>query len=348
MKFLVVSSPHGYTTRDVWMRVIRGLEACGQDVKPYDLLPRWGAFDAMLTLAHKAKVELPPPMKANLLAYEPIFGAAHWHEVDAVIVVSPQYCPMPTIDMLRHSGIKTIGYFTECPYEDTLIAPQQAQHFDYVAVNDRNSVGLYESFCPNVFYLPHSYDPDIHYPPAPAEREDKVIFVGTGYQSRREFLGEIDWSDIPLEMYGLWWMPPRWKVWQGVPKLRRYVRGDVMQNERAADLYRRSAVGLSIHRTQRYVDVSAGIDENEAYSVGPRTFELAACGTLQVSDYRQELVDIFGDAVPMYDTPAELEAILRHALGDPAWRDELAERQRQAVQDHTCEVRMRYLLDRVA
>jgi spore maturation protein CgeB len=339
---LVVSSPHGYTTRDVFMRVIKGLERNGVDVRPYDLLARWQVFETLLYLAEKKRIPLPEHFVASLLAYEPVLGASVHHDVDAVLVVSPQYMPMPIVDLLRRIGKKTIGYFTESPYEDTLNAPMQAAHFDYVFVNDKYSVSLYRSFCERSFYLPHSYDPEIHYPPETEERENKVLFIGTGYKSRAQFFAQVDWSGIDLELYGLWWM-------RGRSKLRPYLKGKLVENDDTAEKYRRTAVGISVHRKLRYVNATDEIDDGEAYSVGPRTYELAACGTFQVSDYRPELRDIFGDAVPVYTTPEELGAIVRRALDNPDWRARLAREQRAAVADgHDCTTRMRYLLEQVA
>lgn len=341
MRFLAVSSPHGFTTRDVWKRVLVGLSANGADVLAFDLIPRWNAFDGMIKLADKYKLEIPEAFYANLLAYEPIFGAAHFHDVDAVIFVSPQYVPMTLIDMLRKAGKKTIAYFTECPYEDTGLAPLQAQHFDYTFVNDRNSVGLFSSFCQNVFYMPHSFDPAIHYPPAAPIDNSRVLFIGTGYKRRVEFLNAVNWEGLDLQLFGIWWLRKR-------QKLARYLRGQVLENEDAATRYRMSAVNISIHRSQRYADGVRVIDDGEAYSAGPRTWELAACEAFQVSDYRQEIADVFGDAIPFYETPKELEVLLRRAIDDPVWRQEHAARQREAAQGHDCTRTMRTMLEAVA
>lgn len=349
MKFLVVSSPHGYTTRDVWKRVLTGLGANGVDAYAFDLLPRWNAFSAMINLAVKNKVEIPDAFYANLLAYEPIFGAAHFHDVDTVMFVSPQYAPMTLIDMLRKAGKKTIGYFTECPYEDTGLAPMQAAHFDYTFVNDKHSVGLYRSFCDNVFYMPHSFDQNMHYPAVTPAANNRVLFIGTGYNRRVDFFDAINWKGIDLELYGIWWLDKRKYGWlQRRHRLARYKRGDVLENQDVAEMYRTSAVNISIHRSQRNADGIREIDDGEAYSAGPRTWELAACEAFQVSDYRQEIEDVFGDAVPFYDTPAELEALLRRAIGDPVWRQEQAVKQREAVQGHDCTRTMRGLLEAVA
>lgn len=331
MKIMVVSSPHAYTTRDVWKRVMVGLRANGVDVVPFDLMPRYSIFEWMTGQAQKRHFDLPPAWSINNMACEAVFGAAHYHGVDAVMIVSPQYFPMATVEMLREH-FTTIAYFTECPYEDTLVAPIQSMYFDHVFVNDRYSVDLFRTFCPSTHYLGHSFDPELHYP-ATGDREG-VLFVGTGYESRRQFFSSVDWEGIDFSLYGLW-------AFRGRSRLKKYVKGEVLENETAADLYRQTAVGLSIHRELRYVNAGLAIDEGEAYSVGPRTYEAAACGMFQVSDHRQELIDIFGDSVPIYESPREMERIVRKALRDPAWRKDMAERQTAAVQPYSCVERMK-------
>src|SRR3990170_895369 len=106
-------------------------------------------------------------------------------------------------------------------------------------------------------------------------------------------------------------------------KLWRPLRGELTENEATAEIYRRGIASFNMHRTQRYGFLSLEIDRDEAYSAGPRVYELAACETFQASDHRQEVIDIFGDTVPIYQTPKELERILRRAVDDPVWRSEL-------------------------
>lgn len=341
MRFLVVSSPHGFTTRDVWKRVMAGLQANGQEVVPFDLLTRWAAFDMLLNLAYKAKRMVPEPFQSNLLSYEPIVGSALWHECDAAIIVSPQYFPVPIAQVLRKAGVRTIAYFTECPYEDGLFAPVQAQHFDHVLVSDRYSVGLFESFTDSVLYMPHSYDPVIHYRNGD-ERDRRVVWVGTAYGSRRDFLKAVDWKGVDLDLYGIWHGANKRSRWA------KFLRGEIVENEAVAELYRHSGMSFSIHRVQRYWGMDWTIDDGEAYSAGPRTYELAACGCFQISDFRQEVVDLFGDSIPIYNSPAEFGALMRRAVADPVWRDDLARQQWEAVQGHDCSVTMRRLLERVA
>ena len=101
-----------------------------------------------------------------------------------------------------------------------------------------------------------------------------------------------------------------------------------------------------MHRQERHWDFDDRIQLGEAYSVGPRTYELAACGLYQISDgERPELQEIFGDTIPTFSTPEQLEREVRWALANPHERRQQARRQHAAVQGHSVTDRMRTLLD---
>jgi spore maturation protein CgeB len=58
--------------------------------------------------------------------------------------------------------------------------------------------------------------------------------------------------------------------------------------------------------------------------VNPRAYELAACGTFVISDYRSESAEVFGDLVPMFRSPIEAAALIRLWLADTAGRQRIA------------------------
>jgi len=122
----------------------------------------------------------------------------------------------------------------------------------------------------------------------------------------------------------------------------------VQANEDVADMYRKAGMTISLHRTQRYVDVLETVNAGESYSAGPRTYEAAACGLYQMSDYRREIEEIFGDAMRFFSTPKEMEGELRRAVEDPVWRADMARKQMAAVQPFTCKQRMATVLEAVA
>ena len=101
--------------------------------------------------------------------------------------------------------------------------------------------------------------------------------------------------------------------------LHRFVRGEPMSNAETVKLYQRARVALNLHRTDTMDQAEAAKAikrgkrrgvlgtkpmTGEAYSIGPRAYELAACGAFQICD----------------DTRPELRA----AAWDPAAPDEAA------------------------
>lgn len=404
-KILVVGSPHASSTRDVFMGVLKGLSQNNVSVQSYDVFPRGEFFANFITWFKAEKItvnmlrEIPSPM---LLAYEPVFLAAHHYEVDTVVFVSPQYLPMDIPRMLKKDGFNVVGIFTESPYEDHIDAVQKAEHFTTCFVSDLNSEAYWRPFNPRTHYLPHSFDPDKHFPAwdVPAGRKPRkqapgpmsdmsgstwnginnhqhVGYVGSGFSRRQRYLEEMvrseHWGpDIDLKLFGYWpfLMPstnPEGMVRgpdgneinrdeyfnEMIPKepspLVPYTRASMVDNAFTARIYRGLAIGINIHRTERWNNnADIVIDPGEAYSMGPRGVELAACGTFQLSDFRQEIVDVFGDSVPLHDSPEELGRLIRKYLNDPAERERLARLQHEAIKGRTFKNSMGRVLELAA
>jgi len=342
MKVLLVSSPHAFATRDVYRGHLHGLQAVlgEESVVSYDIVPRYDLFHNWTRWMEEKVGFVPRELAANVMAAEPVFGAAHWHEVDAVYFISPMYFPMSIIDMLRKDGYQCWAYFTECPYEDEMWARCQAAHFDYCFVNDLCSLPRFRAFNERTFYVPHAYDPKYHHPGrGPAPGHEHVVYVGSAFKLRREFIEGAKWDGIDLRLYGNWDdTPEESPLWP-------YIRARLIQNEFTARIYRGATIGLSMHRLERYCGQPDLIDPGEAYSLGPRTYELAACGLFQVSDYRPELRNIFEDTVPIFQTPEDMEREVRRYLADPVRRKELAVKQQDAARPHTVEARMRQVME---
>lgn len=340
---MVVASPHEFSTRDVYAGHVNGLRAAGAEVITYDIIPRLNLFHTWVKWLQETAGFVPRELAANVLAAEPVFAAAHVHEVEAVYFISPMYFPMTIVDLLRKDGFKCWSYFTECPYEDEFWARCQSTKFDACFVNDWNSLPRFRAFNRHTEYLPHAYDPTRHHPGrGPASGHEHVVYVGSGFYLRRLFFEAANWDGIDLRLYG-WWED----IADDSP-LRRCVRNRLIRNEFTARIYRGATIGLSTHRVEKYAGMSAMLDPGEAYSLGPRTYELAACGLFQLSDWRPELREIFGDSVPVFWSAKEAEHMVRGYLADPTRRQELAGEQHRAIQPHTVEARMRRLLEIVS
>jgi hypothetical protein len=209
-----------------------------------------------------------------------------------------------------------------------------------VFTNERTSVEYLSRFCRTVRYLPHAHDPARHRPDLPIDDaipSHDVVFVGTGFRERRQLLAAVDWAGIDLALYGQWERPG---------KLAPYVRGGVVDNATAAQLYRKAKIGLNLYRTSKGWDGSDHIAHAE--SLNPRAVELAACGVFQISDHRAEVEDVFIDLVPTFPTDASLaakalvlEATIRRFLREDADRNRYAAILPHCVAPLTFEARAR-------
>jgi len=231
--------------------------------------------------------------------------------------------------------------FTESPYEDAAQA-RVASPVDVCWTSERSSVPRLQMANRKTQYLPHAYDPQRHAPAAPDGPDDvpahDVVFVGTGFHERVELLADVDWAGIDFGLYGTW------TLLGSRHPLRQHLRGGTMTNARTIALYRRAKIGLNLYRSsERYGRNAPRVAEAE--SLNPRAYELAACGVFQISDWRPEVAEVFGSAVPTVDSAAELSAQLRYFLAHPEGRAASAHRARLAVQPQTFAARAAQLLE---
>jgi hypothetical protein len=257
------------------------------------------------------------------------------HGVEWVFVVSGMYQHPDYYIFLRNCGFKVALICTETPY-DIEYELRACRHVDAVFTSERSAVDAFRAVHPNVSYLPHAWHPDVHMVMGQGDDESvpehDVVFVGTYFQERVDFLAQIDWSGIDLGLYGgTEDFDARTKAGK---KLKPFVRGLLMRNAKTAALYRRAKVGLNLHRTSKgYGPHATRITHAE--SLNPRCYELAATGCYFLTDARAEATDIFGDALDTFSSPQECESLIRRALADDVWRSDRAAKCRQAVQAHT-------------
>lgn len=316
LKILLVHPGAATSVHDVYEGLAYGLKAHGVEVIPYGLYGRIrSARDYMHALWRKAKDQgLQKPGWPDIL-YHASTGAlerAVRHEVDLVLAVSGFFLHPDALVLLRRAKVRTGVIFTESPYATT-DEVKIAQYIDAAWTMERASVGAFARVCPRVHYLAHAWHPLKHSPSLPLSdvAAHDVVFVGTGWPERSQFIGAIDWTGINLGIYG-----PDWRL----PKaLRACHTKAAVDNARVADLYRAAKIGLNLHRSIMAFSLDPGLPHlapGVAESANPRAFELAACGAFHLSDARAEVIERFGDAVPTFRTPAEAEALIRSYLAD--------------------------------
>jgi spore maturation protein CgeB len=328
MRLLIVHPGASMSTHDVWAGVTQGFAQRGHELFDYALdarIERAGAW--LMWNWRKGGKLLPKPQAPDILykAGEELVARALRVQPDWVLVISAMYIHPDVVVLLKRAGLRVAILFTESPYDDD----RQARLLPFVSgawTNERTTARKW-----NIPYVPHAYRPDVHAPylaiPEDTPTHD-VVFVGTGFAERVELLAGVDWTGIDLGLYGTW------ELIGSRSKLRPFIKGGYVSNEKTVALYRRAKIGLNLYRTSQGFGKSAP-RVTEAESLNPRAYELAATGCFSLSTPRAEVTEIFGEAVPTFDTASDLQALVSRWLPDDAGRAAVAARLPALVTPHT-------------
>jgi spore maturation protein CgeB len=342
MRILCVQPGASWSTNDVYVGIVNALGRQNVEVIKYALdgrIQSWGGYLTWLWKRNKKQGPKPAETDIIYMAGIGLLERALRFAADWVLIVSCMYLHPDVVLMLRRAGLKVAILFTESPYDDVWqkrIAPLA----NVCWVNDKVSVQPFRAVNRQTYYWQHAYDPARHHPQA-TEAEDAaahdVVFVGTGFEERVKLLEEVNWDGIDLGLYG------SWDLLGPNHHLRKHLRGGITPNEQTAALYQRAKIGINLHRSSK--GFGRGTEKvAEAYSLGPRCYELAACGAFYVSDYRPELADVFGDVVPTYASAAELETQIRYYLAHDEERAAKAAQLPGLVARHTFDARVTDML----
>jgi hypothetical protein len=321
VNLLMVNPGASYATFDVHRGYRDALRRLGHTMREYALDQRIDDAGHFLTSVYRRK-KLGKVDPGHILtkACADIIPQALYHDVDGVIIVSAMYLHPDTLVLLRRAGIPTALILTESPYDDEQqlrIVPWA----DAVFTNERTSVPVLRRANPNTHYLPHAHDPARHRPGAQPGDElvpsHDVVFVGSLFEERIDLLGAVDWSGIDFGLYGSHTLLP------SRHRLRKHIKGSIVDNATAAALYRRAKIGLNLYRTSRGFGI--GVEHiQHAESLSPRAVELAACGVFHLSEERAEVNELFGLDVPTFRDADRLGSLIHTYLEKPHSRRGLA------------------------
>jgi spore maturation protein CgeB len=349
LRVLLAHPGASWSTADVYEGLIYGLRAHGVTVIPYRLDTRIEASTKALHWLWRTKKKTDPtlekPNTADVMYHAGvgIVEMALREQPDVVLVVSAMLLHPDVIKMLKRAGLRVTVLFTESPY-DHEHEMRTAALVDGCWTNERTVVPEFRKVNPRSGYLPHAWHPLKHYAssqvPGDVPSHD-VVFVGSGFTERVAWFNAIDWTGIDLGLYG---------TWKGLglnKQVAACVKDGPVSNEYASALYRRAHIGLNLYRR------SKGWGRNappiaHAESLSPRAYELAACGSFSLSDYRAEVAEVFGDLVPTFTTPTEAAALIRLWLHDADGRARIAQQLPACVAESSWVVRAKTVLGDLA
>lgn len=327
MKVLVAHPGPAFSVADVHHGLLKGLRANGVDAREFNLQDRLNFYCA----AHVDRgagefVQAFSRDDAIRMAAKGMENCLYTWWPDVVIIVSGFFIPPETWAVLARRPHHVVLWCTESPYEDDR-QMRPARYADTVVINDPLNIDQYRLFNPRTWYMPHSYDPDVHRPgPGDPDLACDFGFVGTGFPSRIEFLEQVDWTGIDAKLGGNWT-----QVDDDSPLAPMLLHGktDCMDNAVAAHLYRSMKVGANLYRKEASEEATA-----DGWAMGPREVELAACQSFFLRESRPEGDELF-PMLPTFDTPAEFEDKIRWWLANEPQRQAAASAAHAAIADRT-------------
>ena len=252
---------------------------------------------------------------------------------ELVLVLEGSELPASVVAGLRGTGTVWANWFCDGRRSPASVL-EAAAAYDHVFVAGRATVAsLTQAGLPPIRYLAPGCDPSVHRPMRSRDQfRANVVFAGTATPYRERLLGE-------LVEYGIALWGPGWRR----TKLRDYCRGEVLDHADYVRAYAGASVAVNVPCCE-----DAGPEGDQGCN--RRLFELAAIGVPQVVEDRPDLHAHFregSEALVAHDI-AELKTLVREALQDRVWAEEVAARARlRAMAEHTYMHRMRVLLGAV-
>jgi spore maturation protein CgeB len=118
--------------------------------------------------------------------------------------------------------------------------------------------------------------------------------------------------------------------------------------EESVKYYNGAKIVMNVHRLTFDETYNKNSRNLPGYSINPRTYEISACGTLQITDYRHDLDQYFtpGQDIETYNSAEELIQKMQHYLAHEEDRIRIAMRGlRRSISEHTFANRLSKLLD---
>jgi len=343
MRILLTYPGPTYSTYDVAAGYERALTALGHEVHSFNHHGWIRFYDVTLAQWQLYAPETDLPLTAGrVLAAEHVVIEAVDVVPDVILIVTAMGMHRRAFDLLGKLGLPMAVLLTESPYEDLMQAlVLEKGHTSLAFTNERTSTERLEAESGiETIYLPHAYDAERHYPRSVnGDYQSDVFFWGTMWPRRSELLASLE--GLPhIKVGGIW---PYAKSRDEIEKSEKQIIG----NEDMPLWYSGARIALNHHREFCTLaeDEEKYLEHGQAESLGPRAYEIAACGAFQLcDDTRAELRDVFGDSVATYAGAEDLRDKVDYYLTHNRERQEMAQEARERVQGCTFEQRARSIV----
>ena len=336
MKISLIYPGHDYSTFDVAAGYEKALRALGHEVIPFNFhkalifynhaLATWEEYNPAYRSEENAWV---------VMASERAIMDVIYEKPDVILIISGFVLHKRAFDMFYRLGVPVVLLLTESPYMDNVQGKIVVG--GNVALTLTNDECSLDTLPGRVVYLPHSYDPERHYPRrVNGEHRSDVFFHGTLFPERLELFEGTQANGRDVRIGGT---IPGGDQEENLARL--------LANEELAQFYCGTRIALNHHR--HFIGLVDNGKRRKArifpHSLGPRAYEIAACGAFQLcDDKRVELWDVFDDSVATYSDAGELGEQVEYYLTHEAERQEMAAESMHLVQGCTFENRARAIV----
>lgn len=251
---------------------------------------------------------------------------------DALLTLYGKTHDTDTLRQLRQRGIRTLCWWLNDPFD------LGTQHIPVGEYNHffSNSRGTQDDYrrqgARHVHYLPVGIDPDVHRPLPAAEKKYDVVFAGDWHTIREKVMLELV-QHHKLALLGPW----RREIPKNSPLLPHFVQQGYFTPAEMATAFNEARIVLNLHTWYGRWN----------YGVNPRLFEANGCRSFQVSDWKEEIPDLYvpDQEIVLYRHTDELPELLTHWLSRPTERAAVADAAlARTLHDHTYVQRMQQML----
>jgi|WetSurMetagenome_2_1015567.scaffolds.fasta_scaffold04467_5 spore maturation protein CgeB len=237
------------------------------------------------------------------------------------------------VEYIRAKGAVTACWWLNDPFQIKR-SLAQASSYDYYFTNSSFTLKEYaESGVKNAFFLPVGAFPAVHRKLPDTGKPYDICFAGDWGPMREKMLLSLA-GDFRLSIWGPWG-----KKLDKSSMLRKYiVRDGFFTPEEMAVIFNSSKIILNIHSWFG----------NWNYGLNPRVFEANGCGTFQLSDFKEEIPELYEPdrEIVLYNNMDELKERAAFYLGTDAGREDIAgQGYARTLKDHTYEHRLREMFD---
>ncbi len=249
-----------------------------------------------------------------------------------------------TLMAIRKAGFPIAAWATEDPYSSD-ITVARGREYNYVFTVESGAVERYRiAGCPQAWHVPLGYDPEIYHPGnVPPTHQSDICFVGVAFDNRLKLVAQL--KDYLLQKRTLI-VGTDWNLLPCYGEMSHLIRNRIVPPSEARLYYSGAKIVLNIHRRANDDRINANRYRVEARSPNVRTFEICACGSLQLTDLRPDLAKWYavGRDLDVFSDATNLEHKLDYYLKNEDLRCQIAASGREKTKLHTYRERLSTIL----